>query len=114
MNLRLGLRLYALFSSTLFVVFMATSSPAVAAGGVGARCGGFAGLPCAKGLWCQMPTNTCNIADGFGRCARKPQFCTRIFKPVCGCNGRTYSNDCVRQTAMVNKRHNGACRRSYR
>jgi hypothetical protein len=36
MNLRLGLRLYALFSSTLFVVFMATSSLAVAAGGVGA------------------------------------------------------------------------------
>ena len=45
MNLRLGLRLCALLASTLFVFFMATSSPAIAAGGVGAKCGGFAGLP---------------------------------------------------------------------
>lgn len=113
MTLRFRLRLCALLSFA-FLALIAAPLPTAAAGGVGARCGGIAGLPCARGLWCQMPANTCRVADGFGRCARQPQFCTRIFKPVCGCNGRSYSNDCERQRAMVNKRRNGACRGGYR
>lgn len=110
MHLRLGLRLCALLPSTLFVLFIATSSPAVAAGGVGAQCGGFVGLHCAKGLWCEMRPGSCRVADAFGHCAVRPHFCPRIFRPVCGCDGRTYANDCARRAAMVNKRHNGRCR----
>lgn len=107
------LRGVALACFALFASLEATPAAAKHAAGVGQRCGGLIGIPCAKGLWCQMPTGACRIADGFGRCAVRPQICTHIFRPVCGCNGKTYSNDCVRQAAMVNKKHNGACKRHY-
>jgi len=94
-----------------FVVFASFATPAAAKhiAGVGERCGGFIGIPCAKGLWCEMRPGSCHVADAFGHCARKPKFCAHIFLPVCGCNGKTYANDCVRRAAMVNKRHNGRC-----
>jgi len=42
-------------------------------------------------------------------CAAKPRFCHKIFRPVCGCNGKTYANDCVRMSAGVSKLHDGKC-----
>jgi len=37
----------------------------------------------------------CGRADAGGVCALKPQVCTRIYGPVCGCTGTTHSNECV-------------------
>lgn len=33
----------------------------------------------------------------------------RVSRPVCGCNGKTYANDCERQKAKVQLDHVGAC-----
>jgi len=80
-------------------------------GGEGAVCGGIAGFACADGLFCEFDAGVCSsIADATGTCRRAPQACTDIYQPVCGCDNRTYGNDCDRQGAGVSKLHDGACK----
>jgi hypothetical protein len=79
------------------------------AAGQGQMCGGYAPIPCDAGLWCQMPTAQCQMADGPGTCAKAPDVCAEIFLPVCGCDGKTYGNDCERQAQKVSKAHDGKC-----
>ena len=79
--------------------------------GVGKQCGGFVIHPqeCNHGLFCQRQAGQCFIADISGTCARIPRFCPRIFRPVCGCDGKTYANDCERMRARISKNHDGKC-----
>ncbi len=80
------------------------------AAGQGATCGGFVGIPCEAGLWCDKRAGFCQGADIQGTCVRVSEVCTREYRPVCGCNGKTYSNDCERRRAKIAKDHDGACR----
>jgi hypothetical protein len=83
---------------------------AAAAVGVGQPCGGYVGVECDNGLWCEPPAGQCGGADLKGTCVRVGTVCTMDYRPVCGCNGRTFGNDCQRRAQRVAKRADGACR----
>jgi hypothetical protein len=72
-------------------------------------CGGIAGIPCPGGAFCELPAGMCDSADLQGVCEPVPGLCIQIFAPVCGCDGVTYGNDCLRKTQQIAKDHDGAC-----
>ncbi len=74
------------------------------------QCGGIAGLPCPAGHYCKYPAGTCDWADMMGECVPVPQVCPDVWKPVCGCNGKTYGNECEMAAAMVSMDHEGECK----
>lgn len=73
-------------------------------------CAGIAGIACADGLSCQMAAGQCRtVADASGVCRRPPQVCTRDYRPVCGCDGKTYANPCMAASAGVSVAAEGRC-----
>lgn len=78
----------------------------------GEMCGGIAGIACsAEGDYCQSEPGVCrNTADYAGTCQPRPEVCTMIYQPVCGCDGRTYGNACQAAAEGASVAHEGECR----
>jgi hypothetical protein len=63
--------------------------------------------PCGAGEYCNLCTETATCLprpDRIGGVA-----CTADYRPVCGCDGETYSNACELGLAMIDFMHGGEC-----
>ncbi|WP_437793663.1 hypothetical protein [Sorangium sp. So ce693] len=82
-------------------------------GGGGAApvaCGGDAGATCGEAEYCATPDTTC-AGDAQGECAPRPRVgrCPDECQGVCGCDQRTYCNECMAHAAGVNASSDTAC-----
>lgn len=76
----------------------------------GAICGGFAGAECKDDQYCDYGDNGCGSTTGSGTCQSRPNNCTGISDPVCGCDGKTHSNACAAYAAGIDINASGSCR----
>jgi hypothetical protein len=99
-----------LIAASLLVIPSAAGHAGQTLAAEGQMCGTIAGIPCAgKNGWCEFKAGTCNVSDNAGTCVKASPYCIKIYKPVCGCDGKTYGNDCTRRAARVQKSHDGPC-----
>jgi len=73
------------------------------------KCGGVENLTCPEAYTCDYPENTCNDDRVEGLCFKTPDACTEQYEPVCGCDGKTYSNDCKRLMNGTPLAYTGEC-----
>jgi len=76
-------------------------------------CGGMrggAGQSCDAGEYCHRNIrDICGAADAPGTCRTIPEICAMDYNPVCGCDGKTYSNECVANSKGISAAAKGEC-----
>lgn len=77
----------------------------------GRVCGTRGAAECPANMFCSyQPGADCGDADAPGHCAERTEMCAEIYKPVCGCDGKTYGNACTAAAAAMGVRAEGACK----
>lgn len=89
------------------VLVLLAGSPLAAQ--TGQTCGGIGGLKCPEGQACRYPLDQCNVADLAGVCVPVAAECPKQGPPFCGCDGKTYANECELLKAGAAPRKQGAC-----
>ena len=97
-------------ATLVVVVGIGLNLSAAVAANLDEACGGPGGITCNSALWCRLPDGQCSVADAAGTCAKTPDFCMRVSRPVCACNGKTYPNECELRKAKAQLDHAGPCK----
>ena len=61
---------------------------------------------CTSNYYCAHAVGVC---QGQGFCEPKPEICIDVWTPVCGCDGKTYSNSCYAAREGENILYDGTC-----
>lgn len=89
-----------------------TSDPGDEDAGVsaGKLCGTRGAGECEADQFCNFePDKDCGATDRGGMCETTPKGCPKNILWVCGCDNRSYTNECVAHSAGVSVKHEGTC-----
>ena len=97
----LRLRLAAAAGLGLFAILLPISWGCQGTCGSSAECG--------TEEFCSIANGVCLTPKSLGFCKAKPDVCAQVLAPVCGCDGKTYSNSCEASIAGISVAATGVC-----
>lgn len=72
-------------------------------------CGRRLDRSCPPAAFCDLTLGSCGDVEAIGLCEDTSMCNAVVFDPVCGCEGRTFDNDCLRMRAGSAKAFDGPC-----